>query len=57
VALSKALKARGWRFVGPTTLYALLQSAGVVNDHLDGCPRREACDVARDGFERPRAPA
>jgi DNA-3-methyladenine glycosylase I len=56
VALSKALKGRGWRFVGPTTLYALLQSAGVVNDHLDGCPRREACEAARAGFERPRSP-
>jgi DNA-3-methyladenine glycosylase I len=36
-ALSKALKARGFRFVGPVVAYALMQSAGVVDDHLDGC--------------------
>ena len=39
-ALSKALKQRGWRFVGPTTMYALFQAMGLVNDHLDGCHRR-----------------
>ena len=37
LALSKDLKKRGWRFVGPTTMYALMQSAGIVDDHLDGC--------------------
>ena len=52
-ALSAALKARGWRFVGPTTVYAFLQSAGVVNDHLEGCPRRAACEAARAAFSRP----
>lgn len=36
-ALSKELKRRGFRFVGPTTMYALMQSAGLVNDHLAGC--------------------
>lgn len=36
-ALSKALLARGFRFVGPTTMYAFMQSAGMVNDHLEGC--------------------
>ena len=36
-ALSKALKSRGFRFVGPVVAYALMQSAGVVDDHLDGC--------------------
>ena len=35
--LAKELKQRGWTFVGPTTMYALLQSVGVVNDHLNGC--------------------
>jgi DNA-3-methyladenine glycosylase I len=40
VALSKALKAREWRFVGPTTMYALFQAMGLVNDHLTGCFRR-----------------
>lgn len=37
VALAKELKRRGFRFVGPTIVYAYLQSAGVVDDHLDGC--------------------
>jgi len=37
VALSKALKARGARFVGPTIVYAFMQSAGIVDDHLIGC--------------------
>jgi DNA-3-methyladenine glycosylase I len=36
-ALSKALKRAGFRFVGPTTMYALMQAAGLVNDHLAGC--------------------
>lgn len=36
-ALSKDLKRRGWRFVGPTTAYAFLQSMGVVDDHMAGC--------------------
>ncbi len=38
-ALSKALKARGFRFVGPTTMYAFMQACGLVNDHLVSCPR------------------
>ena len=37
--ISKALKAEGFRFVGPTTVYAFMQSAGMVNDHLVGCFR------------------
>ena len=40
VALAKELKRRGFRFVGPTTLYALMQATGVVDDHLAGCPVR-----------------
>lgn len=36
-ALSKELKRRGWRFVGPTTAYAFMQAMGLVNDHLEGC--------------------
>ncbi|PPF83320.1 DNA-3-methyladenine glycosylase I [Subtercola sp. Z020] len=39
VALSKALRTLGFRFVGPTTMYALMQSAGVVDDHVEGCFR------------------
>ena len=37
VALSKALKRAGFRFVGPTTVYATMQACGIVNDHLDSC--------------------
>ncbi|MEV6182146.1 DNA-3-methyladenine glycosylase I [Streptomyces sp. NPDC052015] len=41
-ALSKALKKRGLRFVGPTTAYALMQACGLVDDHLEGCVARSA---------------
>ena len=40
-AMSAALRARGFRFVGPTTLYALMQSSGMVNDHVVGCVRAQ----------------
>jgi DNA-3-methyladenine glycosylase I len=45
-ALSKALKKRGFRFVGPTTAYAAMQACGIVNDHLAQCPVRD--DVERE---------
>ncbi|MEU1516995.1 DNA-3-methyladenine glycosylase I [Streptomyces sp. NPDC005811] len=41
-ALSKALKKKGLRFVGPTTAYALMQACGLVNDHLETCVSRSA---------------
>lgn len=41
VALSKDLKKRGWKFVGPTTMYAFMQAMGLVNDHVQGCWVRE----------------
>jgi DNA-3-methyladenine glycosylase I len=41
-ALARLLKRRGFRFVGPTTLYAAMQACGVVDDHLAGCPVRQA---------------
>lgn len=41
--ISKALKSEGFRFVGPTTVYAFMQSSGMVNDHLIGCPRHAPC--------------
>jgi DNA-3-methyladenine glycosylase I len=41
--LSKELKARRWSFVGPTTMYALMQAVGLVNDHLVGCFVRDEC--------------
>ncbi len=46
-ALSKALRKLGFRFVGPTTAYAAMQSLGVVNDHLAGCHVREAYEQDR----------
>lgn len=41
-AMSKALRTRGFRFVGPTTMYALMQSGGMVDDHVAGCWRAAA---------------
>jgi DNA-3-methyladenine glycosylase I len=52
-AFAKDLKRRGWRFVGPTTVYAFMQAMGLVNDHLDGCDARVSVDRARERFERP----
>ena len=53
IALSKDLKNRGWRFVGPTTVYAFLQSMGLINDHLVGCVTRAEVTRAREVFTRP----
>lgn len=50
VALSKDLKRRGWSFVGPTTMYAFMQSMGLVNDHIVGCPAREPAERSRRDF-------
>jgi DNA-3-methyladenine glycosylase I len=47
VALARDLKRRGFRFVGPTTLYALMQACGLVDDHLAGCPARPVVERAR----------
>ena len=52
-ALAKDLKSRGWRFVGPTTVYAFMQSMGLVDDHLDGCAVRARAEAARDAFTVP----
>jgi DNA-3-methyladenine glycosylase I len=52
-ALSKDLKRRGWRFVGPTTAYAFMQAMGLTNDHLHGCAARARADAAREAFQRP----
>lgn len=46
-AMSKALRKLGFKFVGATTMYAAMQSLGVVNDHYLGCAQREKCGVAR----------
>ncbi len=47
VALSKDLKKRGFRFVGPTTVYAFMQAMGLVNDHLETCAFRAECESLR----------
>lgn len=53
VVLSKALKKRGWKFVGPTTAYAFMQAMGLINDHVAGCVVRKQVERARKGFTRP----
>jgi DNA-3-methyladenine glycosylase I len=52
-ALSRELRRRGFRFVGPTTAYAAMQSLGLVNDHLAGCPARARVDALRAALARP----
>ncbi|MGQ0744784.1 MAG: DNA-3-methyladenine glycosylase I [Acidimicrobiales bacterium] len=52
-ALSKTLRAVGFRFVGPTTIYAMMQAVGLVNDHLVGCHRRSKCHRLRRELVRP----
>jgi DNA-3-methyladenine glycosylase I len=52
-ALARELKRRGWRFVGPTTVYAFMQAMGLVNDHLDGCAARLEVEEKRAKFSRP----
>jgi DNA-3-methyladenine glycosylase I len=51
--LSKALSKEGFRFVGPTTVYAFMQSVGMVNDHLVTCPRHKACALLQRAFKCP----
>ncbi|HYN56261.1 MAG TPA: DNA-3-methyladenine glycosylase I [Motilibacterales bacterium] len=57
VALSKDLKRRGFRFVGPTTIYAFMQAMGLVNDHTEDCVCRALAQAARRGFTVPTSPA
>jgi DNA-3-methyladenine glycosylase I len=52
-AISKALKAEGFRFVGPTTIYAFMQSTGMVNDHLVSCHRYGPCAELQRRFRTP----
>ena len=51
--LARELKRRGWRFVGPTTVYAFMQAMGLVNDHLTGCQVRARVQSARESFTPP----
>lgn len=52
--MSKDLKKRGWKFVGPTTCYAFMQAMGLVNDHLEGCFKRDAVLEARAKLKKPQ---
>ena len=53
VALSKDLKKQGWKFVGPTTVYAFMQAMGLINDHAEECVIRPKVERARKTFKRP----
>ena len=53
MALSKDLKKLGWKFVGPTTVYAFMQAMGLVNDHVEACVTRAKVERARRRFVRP----
>ena len=53
LALSKALKKLGWKFVGPTTVYAFMQAIGLINDHVADCVIRGKVERARKSFQRP----
>ncbi len=53
LALSKDLKKLGWKFVGPTTVYAFMQAMGLINDHVADCVIRSKVERARESFRRP----
>ena len=53
IAMSKDLRRCGWSFVGPTTVYSMMQSVGLVNDHLTGCSVRVKVETERKTFRRP----
>lgn len=53
LALSKDLKKRGWKFVGPTTAHSFLQAAGMINDHARDCAIHRRAERARRSFRRP----
>lgn len=55
IALSKALKQQGWKFVGPTTVFAFMQAMGLINDHATACVTRAKVEKARKAFKRPGA--
>ena len=52
-ALSTALKKQGWKFVGPTTVYAFMQAMGLINDHVEGCIVRGKVESSRKKFRVP----
>jgi DNA-3-methyladenine glycosylase I len=53
IALAKDLKKLGWKFVGPTTVYAFMQAMGLINDHVEKCVIRDKVERARKSFRRP----
>ena len=53
IAISKDLKKRGWKFIGPTTVFAFIQAMGLINDHLEGCVTRTEVQKARQKLKRP----
>ncbi|MDH5232788.1 MAG: DNA-3-methyladenine glycosylase I [Gammaproteobacteria bacterium] len=53
IVLAKDLKKLGWKFVGPTTVYAFMQAMGMINDHVENCVSRSNVDKARRKFKRP----
>jgi len=53
IALSQDLKKMGWKFVGPTTVYAFMQAMGMINDHVESCVIRARVERARRQFKRP----
>lgn len=56
IALAKALKKKGWKFIGPTTVYAFIQAMGLINDHAEGCIIRSKAESTRKIFSRPQRP-
>lgn len=53
ITLALDLKKRGWKFIGPTTVYAFMQAMGLINDHAKGCDFRAEVKNARKQFKRP----
>lgn len=53
INLSKMLKKKDWKFVGPTTVYAFMQAMGLINDHVEDCVIRTQVETARQKFTRP----
>jgi DNA-3-methyladenine glycosylase I len=53
LALSRELKKQGWKFVGPTTVYAFMQAMGLINDHVEDCVIRAKAEGARKSFRPP----
>ena len=52
--ISKDLKKRGWKFVGPTTVFAFMQAMGLINDHAEDCVIRDKALLARQNFTLPK---